>query len=85
VVLRPTHSKQPTDDGHVAAPEQVWIEGLIEAEALSLMDMGEIRAALRAAAEDGRLQMAEMKRFAESKYLKWETIFPINQRHISDK
>jgi hypothetical protein len=85
VVLRPTHSKQPTDDGHVAAPEQVWIEGLIEAEALSLMDMGEIRAALRAAAEDGRLQMAEMKRFAESKYLDWETIFPINQRHISDK
>ena len=85
VVLRPTHSKQPPAREHAAAPEQVWVDWLMEAEALALMDEAEARAAFHAATQSGLLQMAEMKRFAEAKYLKWAELWPTHQRHNSWK
>jgi hypothetical protein len=85
VVLRPAHSKQPPARDHVAAAEQVWVELVIEAEALALMDEAEARAAWRLATESGLLQMSDMKRFAESRYLRWAEICPINQRHIAEE
>ena len=46
---------------------------------------GGYRAALHAAVESGLVQMAEMKRFAEAKHLKWADLWPVNQRHNSVK
>ncbi len=78
VVLRPSHSKQPPDHNHHAAPEQILVELLIETEALALMDDSEARAAWIAATESGSVKMAEIKRFAEFKHLQWDDIWPAN-------
>jgi hypothetical protein len=78
VVLRPTHSKQPPAQDHLAAPEQTLVDLLVETEALSLMDTSEARAAALSAANSGLLNIADLKRFAEAKYLKWDEIWPVN-------
>jgi hypothetical protein len=78
VVLRPTHSKQPPPNDHHAAPEQVWVDLLVETEAIGLMDRSEARAALLAASDSGWLQMSDFKRYTEARYLTWEEIWPIN-------
>jgi len=78
VVLRPTHSKQPPAQEHFAAPEQTLVDLLVETEALSLMDTAEARAAAFEAANSGSIKIADMKRFAEAKYLKWDEIWPVN-------
>jgi methylase of polypeptide subunit release factors len=78
VVLRPAHSKQPVSHDHHAAPEQVLVDLLVETEALGLMDNAEARAVLVAATDGGTVKMADLKRLAEAKYLKWQEIWPIN-------
>jgi hypothetical protein len=78
VVLRPTHSKQPPAQDRFAAPEQVLVDLQVETEALSLMDNSEARAAAFGAANSGFVKIAELKRFAEFRQLKWEQLWPIN-------
>ncbi len=78
VVLRPAHSKQPAPQDHHAAPEQVLVDLLVETEASGLMDSGEAKAAMLAATDSGFVKMSDVKRFAESKYLIWSDIWPIN-------
>jgi len=78
VVLRPTHSKQPPAQDHLAAPEQVLVDLLVETEALSLMDTAEARAAALGAANSGFLKIADLKRFAEFRQLEWEKLRPVN-------
>ena len=78
VVLRPAHSKQPAPHDHHASPEQVLVDLLVETEALGLMDNSEARAVLVAATDSGTLKMADLKRFAEAKYLQWPDIWSIN-------
>jgi len=74
VVLRPTHSKQPPAQKHLAAPEQVLVDLLVETEALGLMDSAEARAVLLNASDAGLVKMSDLKRFAESKHLEWAEI-----------
>lgn len=78
VVLRPAHSKQPAPHDHHAAPEQVLVDLLVETETLGLMDNAEARAVLVAATDGGTVKMADLKRFAEAKYLQWPEVWPIN-------
>lgn len=82
VVLRPTHAKQPPPDDHLAAPEQVLVEMLIEADESALMDGAESREVFMRSVESGRVRIAELKRFAEARYLEWDEIWTINQRHF---
>lgn len=78
VVLRPNHSKQPAPCGHLAAPEQVLVELIVEADASALMDAGEALGVFQGASEAGAINVADMKRFAEARYLKWQEIWPVN-------
>jgi hypothetical protein len=78
VVLRPTHSKQPPPHDHHAAPEQAWVDLLVETEAIGLMDRSEARAALLSASDSGWLKMADLKRYTEAKYLNWEEEWLVN-------
>jgi hypothetical protein len=85
VVLRPAHSKQPPAVEHLAAPEQVMVELLEEADALSLMDSSEAKEAVLRVAASGRFLVPVFKRFADFKRVDIADLWPINQRHTSEK
>jgi hypothetical protein len=65
VVLRPSKSRQPEAQEHLASIEQALVDLVLEADRLQLMDPGEVQRIIDSALSSGLLQLTDLLGYAE--------------------
>jgi hypothetical protein len=70
VVLRPTHSKQPSPVGRQAKIEQMLVDLQIEVGGLALMDLSEAQGVIRAISDQYLVQVSELQTYADFRTVK---------------
>ena len=65
VILRPTKSRQPKGNGHVASIEKALVDLVIEAERRQLMDSAEVQRIIDSTLASGLLQLTDLLGYGE--------------------
>lgn len=79
VVLRPSHSKQPTGEGRQASIEKILVDLLMEAERLALMDASEAQAVVSRILGRYLVRVATLQRYAKFRGVERTLAKAINQ------
>jgi hypothetical protein len=85
VVIRPSISKQPQGEGHVAPIEKILVDLVIEATTLKFMDESESRLIVENATAAGRVMIATLLGYAKRRLVDFVTIKTINQVQINSE
>jgi hypothetical protein len=80
VVLRPTLAKQPASQGRQDPIEKVLVDLVAETPRLSLMDKSEAQGVAKAVLSQFLVQLAVLRRYADSRAVTLDEVTAINQR-----
>lgn len=79
VVVRPSISKQPQGEDHIAPIEKILVDLVVETAALKFIDESEARLIVENAAAAGRVKIASLLGYAKRRLVDFSSIITINQ------